>query len=271
MIIDESEKIRLAACDNGPVQRVAGPHLIRHGPPRTGRTPAAGYRLAGCSVPGARSAAGSSAPTATIRCWPAGSAATCAAVRAGFSRFSAAARPAPRRGPQGDLAGRRGQRVEPAARQARIHRSRLARDTRTGSPNGPACSRAASSRTTGPAGGWTARGQLPPGSACTGTTRPHGPAPHGGPPHHQQRSSPNLQDTAEIGVILLPATLPAPGGRRLAPAGVDPLRCPRRRQQQPPAHRAGQRVRRQAARQRGPAAARRLSRRSDRGHRVRGC
>src|SRR6266540_3452402 len=38
----------------------------------------------------------------------------------------------------------------PPRRQARIHRSRFCRDTRTGLPNGPECSRPASSRTSRP-------------------------------------------------------------------------------------------------------------------------
>jgi hypothetical protein len=77
--------------------------------------------------------------------------ATCAAVRAGFSRFSAAARASTSAGVRG-VTWRHGgaSASNPPDRQARIQRSRLGREIVTGSPNGPACSRAASSRTSRP-------------------------------------------------------------------------------------------------------------------------
>ena len=76
---------------------------------------------------------------------------TWAAVRAGFSRFSAAASSSTSAGVR-KVTWRAGgaSASNPPDRQARIHRSRLARDTRTGTPNGPACSRAASPRTSRP-------------------------------------------------------------------------------------------------------------------------
>ena len=76
---------------------------------------------------------------------------TCAAVRAGFSIFrptassttSASVRGAHCRG-AGTSAS------NPPSRRATTHRSSVRRDTGTGRPNGPSCSRAASWRTTAP-------------------------------------------------------------------------------------------------------------------------
>ena len=119
-----------------------------------------------------------------------------------------------------------------------------------------------------PLPGRQGRDRLPPGSANTGTARQHGPAPHGGPLHHLQRSSATSR-TWQKGVDLAPGNPAGPPGRRLARAGVDQLRCPRRRQQQPAAHRTGQLARRQADQPPRPAAPGRRSRRGDRGHRVR--
>src|SRR5262249_5101836 len=75
----------------------------------------------------------------------------CAAVRAGRSRLSRSANsntPASVRGCTCRSVGSNAS--NPPARHARIQRSRLARDTRTGSPNGPVCTRPANSRTNTP-------------------------------------------------------------------------------------------------------------------------
>jgi hypothetical protein len=77
--------------------------------------------------------------------------AMCAAVRAGRSRLSRAASsstPGSVRGTTWRSAGISAS--NPRARHARIQRSRLARDTVTGSPTGPMCTWAASSRTSRP-------------------------------------------------------------------------------------------------------------------------
>ena len=65
---------------------------------------------------------------------------TCAAVRTGFSRFSPAASSSTAASVRGVtcLAGGASA-ANPPARQARIHRSIVSRDTLTGSPNGPGC------------------------------------------------------------------------------------------------------------------------------------
>src|SRR5262249_43860593 len=71
----------------------------------------------------------------------------------GGARAPARRAPGPRRrgGGGGGPGGRGGAAaVPPPARQARIHRSIVSRDTRTGSPNGPGCALAASSRTSRP-------------------------------------------------------------------------------------------------------------------------
>jgi hypothetical protein len=78
-------------------------------------------------------------------------AATCTAVRSGTSFFTATARSSTSAGVRGDT--RRGvgtSASNPPRRQSRIHRSSVARDARTGVPNGPGCSRAASARTSRP-------------------------------------------------------------------------------------------------------------------------
>ena len=76
---------------------------------------------------------------------------TCAAVRSGFSRFSPAASSSTS-GSVRSVTCRAGgaSAANPPDRQARIHRSAVARDTVTGSPNGPACSLPAISRTIRP-------------------------------------------------------------------------------------------------------------------------
>jgi hypothetical protein len=76
---------------------------------------------------------------------------TCAAVRPGFSRFSAAASSRVSASVRGITCRAGGTSASnPPARQPRIHRSIVARDTLTGSPNGPGCARAASSQTSRP-------------------------------------------------------------------------------------------------------------------------
>ena len=76
---------------------------------------------------------------------------TCAAVRAGFSFFSAAASSSTCGGVRGwDWRGEGTSASNPSRRHLRIHRSRVHLVTRTGSPDGPACSRAAISRTIAP-------------------------------------------------------------------------------------------------------------------------
>ena len=76
---------------------------------------------------------------------------TCAAVRAGFSFFSAAASSSTSGGVRGwDWRGDGTSASNPPRRHARIHTSSVHRVTRTGSPDGPACSRAAISRTIAP-------------------------------------------------------------------------------------------------------------------------
>ena len=78
-------------------------------------------------------------------------AAICTAVRAGTSRFSAAANSNTCPGVRGCT--RRGlgtSASNPPRRQSRIHRSIVGRATRTGVPNGPGCARPASSRTNRP-------------------------------------------------------------------------------------------------------------------------
>ena len=76
---------------------------------------------------------------------------TCAAVRAGFSIFRPAASSSvsvPARG--GHCRGEGTSASNPPCRRATIHRSIVRRDTATGVPDGPSCSRAASSRTIAP-------------------------------------------------------------------------------------------------------------------------
>jgi hypothetical protein len=76
---------------------------------------------------------------------------TCAAVRAGFSRFSAAASSRISASVRGiTWRGGGASASNPPARQVRIHRSIVARDTTTGWPNGPGCACPASSRTSRP-------------------------------------------------------------------------------------------------------------------------
>jgi hypothetical protein len=73
---------------------------------------------------------------------------TCAAVRAGFSFFSAAASAITSGGVRGwDRRGDGTSASNPPCRHARIHTSSVHRVTRTGCPDGPSCSRAAISRT----------------------------------------------------------------------------------------------------------------------------
>ena len=124
--------------------------------------------------------------------------ASCAAVRAGFSRFSAAARCSTSAGVRG-VTWRDGgaSASNPPDRQARIHRPRLGRDTLTGSPNGPACSRAASSRTIRP----RCR-VLSPGSAASRISEYRNSATARARPARRASSSSaavtgNLQNTAE--------------------------------------------------------------------------
>lgn len=78
-------------------------------------------------------------------------AATWAAVRPGTSRFNAVASSSTEAGVRGSALRAEGTRASnPPVRQARIHRSNVSRETRTRSPNGPACSWLASSRTSRP-------------------------------------------------------------------------------------------------------------------------
>jgi len=76
---------------------------------------------------------------------------TCAAVRARFSRFSPAAISSTAASVR-RVTWRAGgaSAANPPARQARIHRSIVARDTITGSPDGPSCALDAISRTIRP-------------------------------------------------------------------------------------------------------------------------
>jgi hypothetical protein len=75
----------------------------------------------------------------------------CAAGRIGFSRFNPAASSSTCSGVRAATRRRGGINASnPPARQARIHRSTLARDTRAGSPNGPVCPASASRRTSRP-------------------------------------------------------------------------------------------------------------------------
>jgi hypothetical protein len=196
--------------------------------------------------------------------------ATWAAVRSGFSRFSAAARASTSAGVRGVTWRDGGAKASnPPDRQARIQRSRLGRDTVTGSPNGPACSRAASSRTSRPR--WRV---LSPGSAASRISAYRNSATARARPARRASSSPavvmgNLQNKAK-GIDLAPGNPAGPPARRLARTGVDQLRRPRRRQQMTRAHRAGQLTRRQADQLPGPATAGRSRSRGDRRHRVRG-
>ena len=83
--------------------------------------------------------------------WARRIAATCTAVRSGTSRFNATARSSTSAGVRGDTFGGVGTRASnPPRRQSRSHRSSVARETRTGCPNGPSCSRAAIARTSRP-------------------------------------------------------------------------------------------------------------------------
>ena len=76
---------------------------------------------------------------------------TCAAVRAGFSRFSPAAMSSTAASVRRVTCRAGGaSAANPPSRQARIHRSAVPRDTITGSPNGPSCALAAISRTIRP-------------------------------------------------------------------------------------------------------------------------
>ena len=78
-------------------------------------------------------------------------AATCTAVRAGTSRFNATASSNTSAGVRGDTFGGVGTNAsKPPRRQSRNHRSSVARETRTGAPNGPSCSRWAITRTSRP-------------------------------------------------------------------------------------------------------------------------
>ncbi len=77
--------------------------------------------------------------------------AMCAAVRAGFSRFNAAASSRTSVGVLGTAPRGEGTSASnPPVRQARIHRSNVTRDTRTGVPNGPTWSVSANARTITP-------------------------------------------------------------------------------------------------------------------------
>ena len=76
---------------------------------------------------------------------------TCAAVRSGFSRFSPAASSSTAASVRSMTCRAGGaSAANPPDRQARTQRSIVARETATGSPNGPSCARAASSRTIRP-------------------------------------------------------------------------------------------------------------------------
>ncbi len=76
---------------------------------------------------------------------------TWAAVRAGFSRFNAVASSSTSAGVRGvTRAGRGTSASNPPLRQSRAQRSMVWRETRTGAPNGPVCSRSASARTSRP-------------------------------------------------------------------------------------------------------------------------
>ena len=76
---------------------------------------------------------------------------TCAAVRAGFSIFRPAASSTTSSSVRGaHCRGAGTSASNPPARRATTHRSIVRRDTDTGAPDGPSCSRAASWRTTAP-------------------------------------------------------------------------------------------------------------------------
>ena len=91
MIVEEREQIRLAATDPRAVQGVAGPPVVRV----LGLEPAEHRRglrrRPGPSAPAGGNGAAASTPTAPTPSTARRIRGTCAAVRAGFSRFSAAA------------------------------------------------------------------------------------------------------------------------------------------------------------------------------------
>jgi hypothetical protein len=75
----------------------------------------------------------------------------CAAVRSGASRFNATANSSTAAGVRGTPSRAAGTSASnPPSRHARTHRSSVTRETRTRSPHGVKCSRAASSRTASP-------------------------------------------------------------------------------------------------------------------------
>ncbi len=83
--------------------------------------------------------------------WARRIAATCTAVRSGTSFFNATANSSTSAGVRGDTFGGVGTKAsKPPRRQSRSHRSIVARETRTGRPNGPSCSRSAIARTSRP-------------------------------------------------------------------------------------------------------------------------
>ena len=118
---------------------------------RTGRSTAGG-RPSGLAVSSSRS---------KCRCrvrtdgdqpqWSAGSGSPARRCAPGFSRFSPAASSSTAASVRGVTCRAGGaSAANPPDRQARIQRSIVARDTATGSPNGPSCARAAISRTSRP-------------------------------------------------------------------------------------------------------------------------
>ena len=100
-----------------------------------------------------------------------------AAVRPGTSRFSPAASSSVDAGVRGsDRRGEGTSASNPPARQARIHRSRLTRETRIRSPNGPRCSAQPVHGPAAPAGRSSRPDRPPPVLGHSGTGRPPGPA-----------------------------------------------------------------------------------------------
>jgi len=153
VVVHEGEQERLAAGDHRPVQGITGPPVVRRGGlepaerPRTQPT-GAGVELeaAKCRCNVRCDGAAPPGPAEASRI-----ALICAAVRAGTSRFNAAASSSVAADVVGSQCRVEGSRASnPPRRQVRIQRSRVTRETRMRSPDGPVCSRSASSRTSRP-------------------------------------------------------------------------------------------------------------------------
>jgi hypothetical protein len=150
VVVDEREQVGLVPADGRAVERVAGPAVM--GAAASNRPNASGGVPSGRVFNPARANSrwmvrsdGADPSAAEI------TAATWAAVRPGASRLSFTARSNIAAGVVGSTARADGTRAsKPPARQSRIQRSRVLRPTRTRSPCGPVCSRAARARTSRP-------------------------------------------------------------------------------------------------------------------------